>query len=278
MDGKFILTKIVDWSLLNRGFAIPVDMQVTISLNLENGQLKHGEKRKITIIFDNESHIATLSSVNFDKTKYPDHKDIWQINYAPNGTFAKKVKVFFNKSYATLSEMRKFKRDKRLIKIPNEEQESIAFYTTDIKNTFYIEPIFNYEVNIPQKERDENLIENLLDVSTLTDSQAQIVEKYHLSKIRRVNRGIGEYLKELYSFRCQICGEKVGSFYSVKVAECHHIDYFVKSLNNDANNLLIVCPNHHRIIHISNPKFDKESKEFLYPNGYVEHLKLNLHL
>ena len=278
MEEKFILTKNVDWSFLNRGFAIPVEMQSIISLHLRYGRLQHGEKRKIILIFDNESHSVTLSSINFDRNTYPEHKDIWQINYAQNGSFAKKARMFFNKSYNTLSEARKLKQDARLIKLPKEDQEFIVFYTTDIKDTFYVEPIFNNELNLPTEGQNENLIENLLDISRLTDAQAKIVEEYHLRKIRKLNRSIGDYLKNLYSFRCQICGEKVGGLYNAKVAECHHIDYFTKSLNNNANNLLIVCPNHHRIIHATNPRFDANRKVFLYPNGYIEQLQINFHL
>ena len=46
----------------------------------------------------------------------------------------------------------------------------------------------------------------------------------------------------------------------------------------DIDNLLIVCPNHHRIIHAANPTFDRQQKIYIYPNGYAEGLKLNLHL
>lgn len=41
---------------------------------------------------------------------------------------------------------------------------------------------------------------------------------------------------------------------------------------------MILCPNHHRIIHAYNPTFKLKNKEFLYPNGYKEGLLLNLHL
>ena len=37
------------------------------------------------------------------------------------------------------------------------------------------------------------------------------------------------------------------STYGSHIVEAHHIDYFVSSLNNDASNQLIVCPNHHSI-------------------------------
>ena len=130
----------------------------------------------------------------------------------------------------------------------------------------------------PKISCDETTLENLLDLSTLTDPQAALLEKFGLTKYRKLNRKIGEQLKKNYNFRCQICGRSIGEFYGVNLAECHHIEPFAESLNNDAANLLIVCPNHHRIIHIAEPTFDRERKIYLYPNGSMESLKLNDHL
>ena len=61
------------------------------------------------------------------------------------------------------------------------------------------------------------------------------------------------------------------------MVEAHHIDYFVKSLNNDASNQMIVCPNHHSIIYDVNPVFDRR-KLNVYENGVTEGLVLNKHL
>ena len=82
----------------------------------------------------------------------------------------------------------------------------------------------------------------------------------------------------MYDYRCQICGQRVGELYDSHVVESHHIDYFVKSLNNDMNNIMIVCPNHHNIIHDVNPFFDRGKKVFIYNNYYKEGLILNYHL
>lgn len=52
----------------------------------------------------------------------------------------------------------------------------------------------------------------------------------------------------------------------------------VKSLNNDASNQIIVCPNHHSIIHDVDPVFDRERLLYIYSNGFEEKLVLNQHL
>lgn len=97
-------------------------------------------------------------------------------------------------------------------------------------------------------------------------------------KIRVYNTEIIRRLKSLYSNRCQICGCCCGEVYGSHLVHAHHIDYFSRSLNNDASNILIVCPNHHGIIHDTNPQFDKNNLVYHYPNGFVEGLKINYHL
>ena len=271
MTQDYILKKNVDWSLFNRGFAIPVKMQNILALHLSAGFLNHGEKRNVKIILNDKTFEVTLTSVNFDRRKYPEHKDIWQIIYSPNGNFASCLKNIFESTFNEIVAL----REKNL---KGNFEESVVLYTTDLKDTFYIETIFADEIKPPAAVESEQNLENLFEMSTLTDSEAAIIEKYKLTKIRKLNRSIGNYLKKLYNFHCQICGESVGEIYGVKIVECHHINYFVQSLNNDIDNLLIVCPNHHRIIHAANPTFDRQQKIYIYPNGYAEGLKLNLHL
>lgn len=271
MNQEFILKKLVDWSLFNRGFAVPVEMQEILSLHLSGGFLKHGEKRNIKIIFNDETYEVTLTSVNFDRQKYPVHKDMWQIIYSPNETFATCLKNIFKNSFNEIVTLREQNLKANV-------KESIVLYTTDLKDTFYIEPILADEIINPATIETEQNLENLFELPMLTDSEATIIEKYKLTKVRKLNRSIGNYLKKLYNFQCQICGKNVSEMYGVQIVECHHINYFVQSLNNDLDNLLIVCPNHHRIIHSANPTFDREKKIYTYPNGYSEGLKLNLHL
>ncbi len=265
MDGNFLLKKNIDRSLFNRGFAIPVKVQEILSLHLSGGELRHGEKRSIKIILNGETFNATLTSVNFDLKKFPAHRDIWQIIYSQNSPIADAVRKIFASSAKNLQN-----------NLPLNEQEYFVLYATDLQDTFYFEPILNREILLP--DRNELFVENILELPNLTDVETALIEQYRLTKIRKLNRSIGDRLKELYDFRCQICGQNIGANYNANVVECHHIDYFIDSLNNDADNLLIVCPNHHRIIHAANPTFDRKRKFYRYRNGYEEILQINKHL
>jgi hypothetical protein len=65
--------------------------------------------------------------------------------------------------------------------------------------------------------------------------------------------------------------------YGKKIVETHHIQAFVISMNNDFDNLMVICPNHHSVVHKAQPEFDFETLSFIYPNGFEERLVINQH-
>ena len=243
---NFLFTKVIDKSALNAGFAVPVNVQEIFSFYLSDGRLNHGEKRTIKIFLGCEPFAATLTSVGFNREKFSSHRDMWQILYSKNSPLAKKIREIFSTG-----------------------QKFFTICATDTKDVFYLRT---------DSACDELTLERLLELPTLTDAQELFVEKFGLKSYRKENLAVAEHLKRNYDYRCQICGLKIGHFQGAPVADCHHINYFSVSLDNDEKNLLIVCPNHHRIIHAANPIFDRERKLFRYPNGLTEVLQLNEHL
>ena len=87
-----------------------------------------------------------------------------------------------------------------------------------------------------------------------------------------------EILKKLYQYRCQICGATATVMYGVDVSEAHHIDFFTKSANNNPGNIIILCPDHHRIVHKAKAVFNFDMHQFEYENAKVDTLMYNLHL
>lgn len=85
-------------------------------------------------------------------------------------------------------------------------------------------------------------------------------------------------LKKLYRNKCQICGDYPIDGVYTDICEAHHIEYFSKSMNNDASNILIVCPNHHRLIHKLNPVYCKEDTKYIFSDGMEMKIKLNYRL
>ncbi|MBR0260354.1 MAG: hypothetical protein IJQ85_01025 [Selenomonadaceae bacterium] len=219
MSENFLLKKDIKdirISFFERGFAIPVDKQEKLSAHLSCGRLAHGEKRTIKFILDGKYFDATLRSVGFNRKKFPNHSEMWQINWKIDDAISKKVTEIFSKSYLDCSE----------------DGEYFVIYSTAKQDIFYFEPIFNREIFIPKIS--ELALENLLELPILTDEAEKLIAKSNLMKIRKMTLSLGEDLKKNYKFRCQICGCSVGEFYGVNLAECHHITPFSESLNSQA--------------------------------------------
>lgn len=273
----YIYKKEVDWSVLREGFSIPVSIQVIFKERLKT-YLKRGEKRDINVLLDKHTYRVKLKNQAFNEQKYPGHTDLLQIRYSPQSPFAIKLREIFKTSLDYLQRERT--NVKKIIRVPQDRREYIVLYTTPFENTFFFEHITSSEsIQIKQSisginEEDFEFQSNYKKV----DDSARIETKEQIIKVRRLDRAIGESLKLFYKYKCQICGESFSKKYNCLIAESHHIDFFVSSLNNDACNILILCPNHHRVIHKTNPVFKKERYSFIYPNGYEEKLLLNKHL
>lgn len=85
-------------------------------------------------------------------------------------------------------------------------------------------------------------------------------------------------LKEYYHNRCQICGCDAGAEYGVGIAEIHHIIPFSESQDNSLGNLIVLCPNHHRLIHKTKAEYDPENCRFILADGMTIPILLTDHL
>jgi len=277
---NYVFKAEINWSMLTEGITLPIKNQVIFKRNMGEF-LQKGETKSINIYFNGGSYSAQIRNVNFDQ-KFNRKNDILQIRYSRNGSLAKVLQTHFYKSYNFIANERELRQDgsRAIIKLPNNCKEYLAIYTTEYEDSYLFEAITADDLLIMKnvaKNQSERVLESNFDFY-MEDKNSTIVEMERISKIRKLNRKIGDNLKLLYSYRCQICGKLIGEKYGTKVIESHHIDYYVNSLNNDASNQLIVCPNHHSIIHESDPVFEKKNLLYLYPNGVRESLQINLHL
>ena len=86
------------------------------------------------------------------------------------------------------------------------------------------------------------MIEEMLSA----DETAGFDERVRITKVRRMNHAIGDSLKcPLWIPLSDLWSVHIGESYGAQVIHAHHIDYFSRSMNNDASNIMIVCPNHH---------------------------------
>ena len=154
-------------------------------------------------------------------------------------------------------------------------KEKIAFFTTEIPDVWLVE---TYNANDNNELIDSLHNSNELDYEQY-DLNSRIEHTKKIVKLRVLDKTIGNNLKKLYKYHCQVCGEAVSLKYGVdSVADAHHIDPFTVSQNNNFDNIMILCPNHHRIIHTCHGIFQRKIQEIWYPNGLHEKLRLNLHL
>jgi hypothetical protein len=171
------------------------------------------------------------------------------------------------------------KGKKTFVRLPKDSTEYFVLYTTARPEVFVVETIIKsevYEVNTMLAGLTEEEFERYGEFAR-RDESASIAMRPQLAKVRKLDRSIGEDLKTLYDFRCQICGDNFGKTYDQRIIEVHHIIQFVRSMNNDYDNLMVICPNHHSVIHKASPIFDRQSLTLSYPNGYQEVFKLDRH-
>jgi len=275
---QYLYKKVIDWSVLNYGINIPVSLQL-LFYNSVNYRMRKGEKRKITIIVDGINYDANLTNIHFDEKKYPTHKELLQIRYNPNSPLAKKMREVFLGSYNWLSSER-IKRGniRKQLNVPEDMAEYVAIYSTPSNDIFMFDCItYNeiFEAKQIVSKYDEMELEAILNMK---DNSSAFIEKDKTVKIRKLDNEIGNCLKRMYEYRCQVCSEFIGNKYSATVIHSHHIEPFSLTLNNDPDNIMIICPNHHGIVHAAKPIFNRQSKRFEYQNGYIEKLMINLHL
>ena len=143
---------------------------------------------------------------------------------------------------------------------------------------FVWEPVFEDVIKQSKEEIVQMTEEEYESFVERQDPTATVVRKSIMQNVRELDRSIGESLKMIYGYRCQMTGEYVGEQHGVSCVDAHHILPFVESLDNSTDNLMILSPNYHRIVHKAKPHFNRKSLSFEYPNGLNEKVKLNLHL
>lgn len=282
--GDYVLKKEVDKSLLTQGFSIPIDYQVVFKRNLGNF-LQRGESKEINLYLNGRSFKAQIKNQKFDEKSYI-RQDIVQIRYNIKSDIANEFRKIYYKSFNYINEQRHQKEllkdfNKKIhIDVPKEIKEYLIIYTTEYEDTYLLDTIVADEIiaiNQFEYKQPDRVYETSFNYNEVDENATILLDK-RLVKIRKYNSSIGKNLKTMYDYRCQICGVNVGEYYDSHVVEAHHIDSFIKSLNNDMKNIMILCPNHHSIIHDVNPNFNKTKTIFTYNNGFEEGLKLNYHL
>ena len=278
---QLIYSRSIDKSMLWDGFSIQsclLDIVTGIT-----GKLAIGESRNIKFMLNGKFYDGIkLKNQPFNREKYPTHKEMYQIRYNPSSEFSKALRILYSDVWEYISNEIEVQRiavqngeRRRIIRIPEDLNRKIAFYTTENPDVWMVETFSQWD-NLALKDslKDANEINY-----EQTDDHAGLTESVKKVKLRILDRNIGNNLKKLYQFRCQVCGQTIGEPYgNSSIVDAHHIAPFILSQNNNFDNIMILCPNHHRIIHQCHGEFHRNIKQIWYSNGLHESLSLNLHL
>jgi hypothetical protein len=122
-------------------------------------------------------------------------------------------------------------------------------------------------------QRTLSTIYNHDRIAALHPVPTRIVETERFER----NPWLAESLKSYYDYRCQVCGIDFEPTYGVPVADTHHIEYLGRGGLDVSGNIVVVCPNHHRVIHATDARFNRQNLAYEYPNGLREGLILRDH-
>lgn len=100
------------------------------------------------------------------------------------------------------------------------------------------------EDNKKSMEISQGILSPLPKIGEKIDFVKQIKERENAKKrTGYIGNGKWKYLFGIYAAECQVCGTE-------DIVEVHHIRAIKNGGGHTASNLLILCPNHHRMLHM----------------------------
>lgn len=210
----FLLKHSVDLSLLTKGFNIQTAMHKFVYALLGE-VLHHGESREIKVLIEDETFTAKIYNIGFDQMRYPEHPDLLQVRYSPTTPIAKKLQSVFADDYQYLLTAREIVGKRKQIQLPDNNHDEIIFSGTGLKGVFVIECMRGVERDSVAEEIRQM---NELDFETFEsreDKGATIKTVERIQRVRQLDRSIGDTLKHLYDFRCQMTGKRIGDEHGV---------------------------------------------------------------
>lgn len=196
---------------------------------MPGGMPIHGESRNIKVIIDGVEYDAQLKNQGFDRNKYGGHAEVVQIRYNEGSDLVKRLREVFSSTWNYVESIKNLSENinrKFIIRIPEEYQEFLALSTTDLPNVFVADCI---TTAIKAEVKSEISKQSELDFETLEfreDKNASIKEITRLQKVRQLDRSIGDSLKQLYNYRCQMSGEQIGGPYGAGCRSTSHNSFY----------------------------------------------------
>ena len=123
---------------------------------------------------------------------------------------------------------------------------------------------------LPEEELEARLLHGKPElISKLIESNSPGIAKdrqdYLVRQTKKRSRKHVDYLRELYGGVCQLCRWNPKSIYRENLCEAHHVHWLSRGGVDAMNNMVLICPNHHRAIHRTDAPFDWSDNSFVFP-------------
>lgn len=224
-----LLKKTVDWSLINWGLTLPIDMHSVMG-SIEDSLLQKGEKKDIKLVIDDELYNAKIVNEKFDTFKYPNRTPLFQLRY--NKDVAEVIQQKFKETSEYLFLNHQKEKVKKTL-LPDSLKAYVSIYTTNEEDIYY------FECEALQNDSENNLSDKIYEELSQLNLNGESREA--VIKVR-VNQSIfREKLLQRYS-KCCMCGVSDEAFLIAS-----HIKPWSESEPNeklDVENGFLMCPNH----------------------------------
>jgi 5-methylcytosine-specific restriction protein A len=91
------------------------------------------------------------------------------------------------------------------------------------------------------------------------------------------NRTFVTELQALYKGKCQLCQWAPKDKYGYYICQGHHLQWICRGGEDSLDNMVLLCPNHHLVVHRCDAPFDFEDYSFCF-SRHREALLLNSHI
>lgn len=153
------------------------------------------------------------------------------------------------------------------------------------------EALVVFAQGLPLEPRVESIDEERLEI-VVARATPQVIDETLYELRGRVNderrgwllreatprsRAHVEALRRMYRGSCQLCGWESRAAHAVDVCEGHHLQWLSRGGGDATDNMVLLCPNHHRLVHALDAPLDFRDLAFDL-GGRREVLRLNEHL
>ena len=134
---------------------------------------------------------------------------------------------------------------------------------------------------LPEQQLEQAVLYDAEAVTKVIRENPSALAQYRIDSLIEQparSRNLVRHVHDLYGGRCQVCGFDPMLQYSVDACEAHHLVYLSRGGEDSLDNLVLLCPNHHTVVHRTTAPFDFQDLTFVFAHNHRERLVLNRHL